>query len=155
MTFRILALPKSEFEGLFALSDEALAAQRARRMDPDAVAGMPCRVSLEDAVAGETVLLLNYTHLDTDTPYRASHAICVREHAAEAVPALGDVPFAIRRRLISARLFDAPGNIVGSDVFEGTQLAGFLAEGFQREDVAYAHIHYARNGCFAAKAVRA
>ena len=101
------------------------------------------------------VLLLNYTHLDTDTPYRASHAICVREHAAEAEPAPGDVPFAIRRRLISARLFDAPGNIVGSDVFEGTQLAGFLSEGFQREDVAYAHIHYARNGCFAAKAVRA
>ena len=86
---------------------------------------------------------------------RYAGIIGVREHAAEAVPAAGDVPFAIRRRLISARLFDAPGNIVGSDVFEGTQLAGFLAEGFQREDVAYAHIHYARNGCFAAKAVRA
>lgn len=154
MTFRIVPLPKSEFEGLFALSDEALAAQRARRMDPDTVAGMPCRVSLEDARAGETVLLLNYTHLDTDTPYRASHAICVREQAAEAMPAPCDVPFAIRKRLISARLFDAPGNIVGSDVMEGTQLAGFLTEGFRREDVAYAHIHYARNGCFAAKAVR-
>ncbi len=155
MTFRIVALPRSEFADLFALSDAALAERRARRMDPGTVAGMPCRVSLEDALAGETVLLLNYTHLDTDTPYRASHAICVREHAAEAVPAPGEVPFAIRKRLISARLFDAPGNIVGSDVMEGTQLAGFLTEGFRREDVAYAHIHYARNGCFAAKAVRA
>ncbi len=67
MTFRIVPLPKSEFEGLFALSDEALAAQRARRMDPDTVAGMPCRVSLEDARAGETVLLLNYTPISTPT----------------------------------------------------------------------------------------
>jgi len=153
MSFRILPLNMAEFAPLFRLSDEELAARRARRMAKGT--GMPCRVSLADAEEGETVLLLNYTHLDVDTPYRASHAICVRENAREADLAVDEVPVAIRRRLVSARLFDEEGNIVGSDVFEGTELAGFLTQGFQRADVGFAHIHYARNGCFAAKAVRA
>ncbi len=153
MSFLILPLAKSEFQPLFGLTDLELAERRALRMDSGA--GMPCRVSLEDAREGEVVLLLNYTHLDADTPYRASHAICVRENAREAVLAAGEIPSAIQKRLISARLFDGPGNIVGSDVLEGKDLEPFLDQGFQRADVAFAHLHYARNGCFAAKAVRA
>lgn len=153
MSFRILPLPMSEFAPLFHLGDAELAARRARRMAQGA--GMPCRVSLEDALEGETVLLLNYTHLDCDTPYRASHAICVRENAEEAHLEAGEIPDAIRRRLVAARLFDAPGNIVGSEVLEGRDLTPFLTEGLRRPYVAFAHIHYARNGCFAAKAVRA
>lgn len=153
MSFQILPLAKAQFADLFSLSDEALAARRARRMESGA--GMPCRVSLEDAVEGETVLLLNYTHLDCDTPYRASHAICVRETAQEAQLAAGEIPPAILSRLMSVRLLDAPGNIVGSDVLPGADIGAFLAAGLERSDVAFAHLHYARNGCFAAKAVRA
>jgi Protein of unknown function (DUF1203) len=155
MAFQIVPLPMSEFRDLFTLSDAELSARRARRLIADVSGGLPCRVSLADALPGETVLLLNYTHLETDTPYRSSHAICVREQAVAAELAPDAVPPAILRRLISARLFDAAGNIIDSDVCEGGGIAAFLTEGLARDDVAFVHLHYARNGCFAAKAVRA
>ena len=53
--------------------------------------GTPCRVTLADAEVGETVILINHTHLKADTPYRASHAIFVREGQPQAHLARGEV----------------------------------------------------------------
>lgn len=154
MSFQIVPLERSAFADLFDLTDAQLAQHRARRLIAEPDSGLPCRVSLEDAIAGETVLLVNYTHHETDTPYRASHAIVVRQDAQTAQLAPGEIPAAISNRLISVRLFDAPGNIVGSDVLPGGEISAFLSAGLAQETVAFAHLHYARNGCFAAKAVR-
>src|SRR5437588_360549 len=84
MSFIVSALPAEPFRPLFGLSDEVLAERGVIRRTVDAKPGFPCRVSLEDAEPGETVLLLNYEHQSADTPFRASHAIYVREGGPEA-----------------------------------------------------------------------
>ena len=79
MDFRITGLHPAEFSHLVPLDDAALTRHRAVRRVCDSQPGFPCRVTLEDAVPGERVLLVNYEHLPVDSPYRASHAIYVRE----------------------------------------------------------------------------
>ena len=52
--------------------------------------GFPCRVSLEDAEVGEQLILVNYEHQPSASPYRAAHAIFVRKGVEQAKPGVGD-----------------------------------------------------------------
>ena len=70
MRFRFKGLPASEFEALFGLSDADLAARDIHRVTADEKPGFPCRVTLEDAEPGETLLLLSYKHLPGHSPYQ-------------------------------------------------------------------------------------
>ena len=88
-SFQFIALPSEPFTSLFKLSDGELQSIGARRMVVDNKPGFPCRVSLEDAEVGETVLLLPYTHHETTSPYKASGPIFVREKAS---PSFFDAP---------------------------------------------------------------
>ena len=155
MDFQIAALPAHEFKDLFDLSDAELAARQARRIIVDTMPGTPCRVSLKDAEVGETVLLLNYTHQAEDSPYRATHAIFVREGAEQAKPAVNEVPAVLQERLISLRLFDQQHMMIDADVVEGRDLSNALSIAFDDPNVAYAHLHNAKPGCFHASAHRA
>lgn len=154
MSFQIQALSPQPFNALFALSDAELAAQNMHRMTVEAFPGAPCRVSLEDAQPGETVLLLNYAHQDAETPYKASHAIYVRETATQATLPEDHVPEVLRIRLISMRLFDGDDMMIDADVVEGDVLEDALRKAFAKPDVAYAHLHFAKRGCFAAAVTR-
>lgn len=154
MGFRISGLPLSDFETVFGLSDEALAARGVERVIVQTAHAAPCRITLEDAEPGETVLLMNYEHQPADTPYRSRHAIFVREAARARFDVADAVPDAIRRRLLSVRAFDATHRMVEAEVVEGAVLEGLLEPMLDRGDVAYVHLHYARRGCFAALAVR-
>jgi len=151
MDFRISGLEAGEFTHLFGLSDAALARHRARRYACDGKPGFPCRVSLEDAEPGESVLLVNYEHLPVDSPYRASHAIYVRERIQPAFAAVNEVPPALRTRLLSVRALDAKGMMLDADIAEGRDLAPLVARLFANEATAYLHAHFARRGCFAAR----
>jgi hypothetical protein len=155
MPFRIHALPVAAFEPLFGRPDDELAERGALRRRVDAAPGYPCRVSLADAPPGTTVLLLNYEHQGARTPYRASHAIFVREGAVQARPAPGEVPLALARRLLSVRAFDAAHMMVQADIVDGSLLAPQLAQMLADPAVAYVHLHHARQGCYAARADRA
>lgn len=155
MDFQISALPADDFTALFALSDPDLARQQARRVVVTKTPGTPCRVSLQDAAVGETVLLLNYTHQPGDSPYRATHAIFVREGAEQAEVATNEVPHALRQRLISLRLFDADHMMIDADVVDGAELGTALSAAFDDPSVAYAHLHNAKPGYFHAAAHRA
>ena len=64
MSFVIHGLSPDTFRPLFALDDGALAARNIRRVVADADRGFPCRVTLEDARQGETLLLLPFLHLE-------------------------------------------------------------------------------------------
>jgi len=86
MSFQIHALSPAQFEPLFSLSDSELAKVRATRMIADAKPGYPCRVSLADAEIGETMILVNFEHQSADSPFRATHAIFVRENAEQGSP---------------------------------------------------------------------
>jgi hypothetical protein len=83
MSYIVSGLPLEPFKPLFGLSDAALKARGVTRITADDNGFYPCRVRLEDARPGETLLLLNYEHQPAKTPYRSRHAIFVNEAAGE------------------------------------------------------------------------
>jgi hypothetical protein len=154
MPFQIHALPAEDFAALAHLDTEALSARLVQRRVVDSCPGFPCRVSLEDARPGETVYLLNFVHHDAATPFRASHAVYVREGVATARPAVGEVPQMIRRRIISLRAFDASGMMIEADVADGEDVAARIETLFGNPSTDVIHLHFAKQGCFAARVSR-
>lgn len=155
MSFQIHSLPAGDFADLFALSDAELADKNACRQIVQSKPGTPCRVSMADAEVGETVILLNYEHQPELSPYKATHAIFVREAAPQAQLAVGEVPEVLRSRVISLRLFSSDHMMVDADVLQGDGLADAITTAFKNDQVSYAHCHYAKPGCFAASVTRA
>ncbi len=155
VTFQISPLPATEFAALFGLSDEALHGRLARRVVVDRPNAFPCRVSLEDAQPGEAVILANYAHQAADTPFRATHAVYVREGAAPATPAVGEVPAQLRRRTLSLRAFDDTGMMIAADLAEGSRLEPVVEALLADPRTAYLHAHFAKQGCYAARIDRA
>lgn len=153
--FRISALDAADFAPLHRLSDADLAARGIRRVVADERPGFPCRVSLEDAEVGETLLLLHHLHHDVPGPYRASGPIYVRERAATATPAPGEVPDSVRRRLLSFRAYDVAGMLRDAEVAEGGELESVVARLFADPAVRYVHAHNARPGCYSCRIERA
>jgi hypothetical protein len=153
--FQIEGIPVARFAPLFGLPDEALSELGAVRRVADRKPGFPCRVSLMDAEPGESVLLVNFLHQPAATPYRARHAIYVREFAREARLAPQEVPEVLRSRLLSLRAFDAAGWLLEADVVDGQSLEPALIRLLEPPAIAYVHIHNAKPGCYAARAVRA
>ncbi|WP_299963890.1 DUF1203 domain-containing protein [uncultured Roseobacter sp.] len=154
MDFQIKPLPAADFAPLFALSDDALAARKACRMTVTETPGTPCRVSLQDAEIGERVILTNYMHQPGDSPYQSTHAVFVRENAMQAAPVVNEIPAVISTRLISLRLFDQIHMMVAADVIPGEEVADAISAAFTDAEIAYAHLHIAKPGCFAASAHR-
>ncbi len=155
MGFRITGLSPETFRHLFGLSDEALAMRAAKRIVADESPGFPDRIEMRDAAVGETMLLVNYTHQPADTPYRASHAVFIREGAETAYDRIDEVPEVMRRRLISLRGFDADHFLVAADIAAGSSLYEPIATFFDNPKVAYLQAHYAKPGCYAARVDRA
>ncbi len=155
MSFQINALPQDAFAPLFKLSEADLKTQRASRLIVEEASGTPCRVSLKDAEVGETVLLVNFTHLDQQSPFAASHAIFVREGARQAELAINEVPEMLSSRMLSLRGFDANHMMLAADLVDGQALSDALRQVFEDPDIAYIHIHFAKPGCFTAQAMRA
>ena len=153
MPFRISALSPEPFAPLFALTAAALPAP-ARRIVATG-SGEPCRVSLCDAAAGETLLLVHHEHQSADTPFRAGHAIYVRADAEQAHPQADEVPLLFRSRLLSVRAFDAEGMMRDADVVAGTDLEGTIAVLLADARTAYLHLHAAKPGCYLARVDRA
>ena len=152
--FQLSGLPHEPFETLFLLSDEDLRLRGARRQVADADFGFPCRISLEDARAGDELLLLPHEHQPFASPYRSSGPIFVRRGARRAVLPPGEVPSYVSRRLISLRAYDASHMMIDADVLEGGGIAQALAQLFTNPQVAYAHLHNAKRGCFSCLATR-
>jgi hypothetical protein len=155
MSFQIKGLPAATFAPLFNLPETILATHQAVRVTADWYPGFPCRVSLRDARAGETLLLLNYEHLPVTSPYRSRHAIYVREHAAEAHLEVDEIPEVLLIRLLSLRSFDDAGMMIDADVVQGRDLAAAITRMFESHSAQYLHVHNAKPGCFAARVERA
>jgi hypothetical protein len=154
MTFRIVGLSPESFAPLFSMTDDQLAAHGAVRRVADQKPGYPCRVSLTDAEPGQPVILVHYEHQPAASPYRASHAIYVREGEV-TYDAVDHVPDALRSRLLSVRGFDRLGFMVGADVVEGRALEGVIEQLFADSHTDYLHVHFAKPGCYAARVERA
>jgi len=155
MSYRIVGLEPDQFQPLFEMNDAQLAERHIVRTMVDVKPGFPCRITLEDAEPGESVLLLNYEHQSAATPYRSSHAIFVRENARHRYDEVGRVPSVLRSRVLSVRAFDATGMMIDADVVDGSELEALIERLFAEKNAAYLHVHNAKRGCFAACVERA
>ena len=153
--FVIRGLDPALFEPLFGLSDDALAERSARRMTATAKPGFPCRVTLEDAEPGETMILVNFEHLPVDSPFRSRYAVFVREGRYEQAEYRDTVPAQFRSRMLSVRAFDDAGMMVEADLVDGQALETAIDAMLADPAVAYLHAHFAKPGCFAGRIDRA
>jgi hypothetical protein len=136
-----------------ALTNQVIA-PNATRLIADKKPGYPCRVSLEDAEIGEPVLLFHYEHQPANTPFRASHAIYVRENAKVAQLRPNEIPAMLLKRILSLRAFDRNDMLRDADLAEGDQLAVRIEAMLANPEIAYLHLHFAKPGCYAARADR-
>ena len=127
----------------------------ARTMIVDENPGFPCRVTLEDAEIGETVLLVEFRHHDVDSPYAATGPIYVRPGKPTANLAVNEVPLMLRHRLLSVRGYDSAGMMRGADVVMGSELEGVIETLFADPETRYLHVHNARPGCYNCRVDRA
>jgi len=155
MSFRITGLSSTPFQPLFGLSDAELAERGVKRYIADKKPGFPDRIEMRDAEPGETVLLLNHTCQPADTPYRATHAIFVREGATQTFDAVDQVPEVMRVRLLSLRAYDADGMMLDADVVEGIEVEPIIERLFADPHVSYIHAHNAKRGCYSGRIDRA
>lgn len=150
-SFRISGLSAEPFKHLFGLSCEALAEYGVERHVADKPHAFPDRVALVDAEPGESLLLLNYTHQNADNPYRASHAIFIRESDAPTFDKVNEIPEVLRRRIVSLRAFNESNRLVDAEVAEGKHIETAIERFLRAPNIAYLHAHYAKHGCYAAR----
>jgi hypothetical protein len=152
--FQVRGLEPTLFEPYFALSDQALAAEGARRMWADSTDAYPCRVSLRRVGEGEELLLLNYTHQPAPaSPYRASGPIFVSR--SEQAVYWEELPPMMRDRLLALKAYDADAFIVDAEVAEGPQIPELIKRFLDQPEIIHIDAHFARRGCFAARIERA
>jgi Protein of unknown function (DUF1203) len=156
MTYAIVGLPVEPFRPLFGLPDEDLATRRVVRVVADAPVGYPCRVLLEDARPGDTLLLLNHEYQNADTPYRGRHAIFVNEAAEGPRRFVDEVPPVLYvRQAISLRAFDEAGMMIDADLASGSAIEPVILRLLDDRRASYLHAHNAARGCYAARIERA
>jgi len=151
MSYRITGLSPEPFRHLFGLSDAELAARGVQRWTATPGSRLPDRIEVRDAEPGETLLLLNHEHQPAATPYRATHAIFVREGATTAYSRENEIPEAMRSRMLSLRAFDAADLMVDAELVDGRDAEAAIARLFAQPAVAYLQAHYATRGCYAAR----
>jgi hypothetical protein len=149
-----MGLDPAPFRHLYGLPEHELAARRIVRFVADERPGFPDRVELRDAEPGQSLLLLNYVHQPADTPYRASHAIFIREGAERAFDAIDEVPEVFQTRPISLRGFDRNHQMIDADLADGAGIEPVIERLLSNQDIVYLHAHYAKRGCYAARIER-
>ncbi|QUD89143.1 DUF1203 domain-containing protein [Phenylobacterium montanum] len=154
MSYVVTGLPVAAFQPLFGLSEAELADHGAIRYTVAAKPGSPCRITLEDAEPGESVLLLNYEHHAEPTPYRSNHAIFVREAALETARFEDRLPPVFQGRLLSIRAFGQAGMMVDAEVLQGAEAEPLIQAWLERPEIAYLHAHNAKRGCYSARIER-
>jgi hypothetical protein len=126
----------------------------AQRVTATAKPGFPCRVTLEDAEVGETMLLFHHVSHDVDTPYRSAYAIYVRENAQAPAHYVDEVPPILQGRPLGLRGFDAVGMLRGALLALPGEADAKIRALFDQPEIATIHAHNAAHGCSAAKIVR-
>jgi hypothetical protein len=154
MVYRIEGIDARACRHLLGLDDETLALHNARRVVADSKPGFPCRVTLEDAEPGESLILMNYVSHDVPTPFRSAYAIYVRESAGRSACYIDEPPPVFSGRTLGLRGFDGHGILRGASLALPGEADGQIRALFERPEIETIHAHNAAAGCFAAKIVR-
>jgi Protein of unknown function (DUF1203) len=155
--FRVSGIPARVIDELRHLSDNELQKHRAIRRLVDTCPGFPCRVTLEDAEIGESVLLLNFEHLSGTSPYHSVGPIFVREVATETYSRINEIPEVLRvpGRLLSVRAYDEKDLLVNAEVIDSAEIDQSIERLFADTSIAHLHVHNAGPGCYACRIERA
>lgn len=153
MTYMIEGLAPDRFAPLFAMDDAGLAAINARRVIATADTGFPCRISLQDARAGEQLILLHHVSHDVETPYRSAYAIYVRP-GVDAARYRDELPPVFAGRPIALRAFRADAMLKTATLAPTGEADGAIRDLFADDAIAYIDAHNAAHGCFAARIER-
>lgn len=151
MTYRISGISPQNFVHLFGADEATLADHGAIRVTAEADKGWPCRISLEDAKAGESLLLINHTSHDVATPYRSAYAIYVREKEADVAEYHDQTPPVFEGRPMAFRAFDAGGMLRSAALALPGEADAKIRTLFEANEIAYIHAHNAAHGCFSAR----
>lgn len=154
MNYSIKGLDPAVFAFLVGADEDWLASHHAVRMTVTETPGFPCRVTLDDARPGETVLLVNHVSHEGGNPYRASHAIFVSEGAKEAASFVNLVPPALDRRILSLRAFDGAGMMSDAVLAKPGEADAAIRAILADPQVDHVDAHNATRGCFAARIER-
>jgi Protein of unknown function (DUF1203) len=156
-SFRVSGISSEVLNEFRQLSDDELQERNVYRYVADKKPGYPCRVSLVDAEIGESLLLLNFGHLMTSSPYRSVGPIFVRESARETYLRVDEIPEVLRApgRMLSVRAYDNNDMLAGAAVIGTAEIDQSIQELFADRRAEYLHVHYAGPGCFACRVDRA
>jgi hypothetical protein len=155
MKFRVSGLLPEPFRALFGLADDELARLGVKRYVADKSPGFPDRIEMRDVAIGERVLLLNHVCQPAATPYRASHAIFVREGADAPYQSFDQIPEVMKIRPLSLRAYDRADMMIDADLAEGDGVASSVERLLANPEVAYIHAHNAKRGCYSGRIDRA
>jgi len=154
MTYRISGLDPVNFAALRGADEATLAANNAVRVVADSKPGFPCRVTLEDAEPGESLILLHHVSHDVMTPYRSAYAIYVREAAERAATYVDELPPVFANRPMAFRAFDAAGMLRKATLAVPGEADAAIRSLFDAPEITYIDAHNAAHGCFAARVER-
>lgn len=153
MTYRITGLDPAPYRPLYGLGDAELAAHGAVRLHAASKPGAPCRISLDDADPGSAMLLINHIS-HGHGPYRAAHAIFIREGEELVGDFVDAVPPVFGPRILSLRGFAADAMMVDACLVQAGEAHDGILHLFANPAIAVIHAHNAVRGCFAAKVER-
>jgi hypothetical protein len=151
----VTGLSPEPFEKYFGMPEAELAEHNIKRYVVDQPSAYPNWIEMRHCALGQTVLLLNHFYRTADTPYRASHAIYVREGASNTYDATDQIPEVMLVRLLSVRGFSKNGMILDADVVEGQNLEPVIDRLFENQQIDYLHVHNAKRGCYSGRIDRA
>ncbi len=151
MEFVVTGLSSEPYRHLYGLSDSELAARGVKRYVADVTPGFPDRIEMRDADPGETLLLVNHVSVELDTPYKASHAIFIREGAERTYRGENEIPEVMFNRLLSLRAFDKEGMMIDADVAKGEEIELAIKRFFENPLVSHMHAHNAARGCYSGR----
>ncbi len=150
MTYRIEGLDPAPFVPLFDASDATLGAAFASRVTASSDTGFPCRVSLQDATAGDDLILAHHVSNDVAGPFRMAHAIYVRRGSEQAKPIHDRLPDMLDRRTLGLRALDRDGMMIAARLAQPCEGDREVRALLDDDQVAYIHAHNAAYGCFLA-----
>ena len=146
--FQIKGIESNRIHHLFSLTDDELSNIKAKRILVDEKPGYPCRISLQEASIGESIIAVPYIHHDVNSPYKASGPIFVRNKVQTAKLEINEVPEILQHRLLSIRAYNSNAMMIDATTAQGSHVEKTIRELFQNILVQYLHIHNANPGCF-------
>jgi len=151
MGYTISGLSPEPFRHLYGLPDRQLDELGIKRFHVDQNPGFPDRIEMRDANVGETVLLLHHVYQPENSPYRASHAIFIREGAQDKYCVKNVVPEVMKSRLIALRAFDGSHMMVDAEIAQGGDIEKTIHLFFENPQVSYIQAHNAKRGCYSGR----